>query len=175
MPFCRLPRLGTEGGCQNTRAADGALAGCWQASSEGLWEQGEIPHRCPSQLLCEQRSADSGMATGWAAGCLAPTHLRRTLWLRVCVFLAAGKVCGPFPLPRRSLWSHETLLWPFSWRMGSRGQACSTLCSASCLCASLTSVSGYLCLGNIDRWAETSRPQHKAPCKPVVWNPGVHH
>jgi len=33
----------------------------------------------------------------------------------------------------------------------SRGQACSTLCRAGCLCASLTSVSGYLCLGNVDR------------------------
>lgn len=175
MPFCRLPRLGTEDGCQNTRAADGALAAAGRLPPRGSESRARY-HTSAHHSSCVNREVlDSGMATGWAAGCLAPTHLRRTLWLRVYVFLAAGKVCGPFPLPCRSLWSHETLLWPFSWRMGSRGQACSTLCSAGCLCASLTSVSGYLCLGNIDRWAETSRPQHKAPCKPVVWNPGVHH
>lgn len=34
MPFCRLPKLGADGGCQNTRAADGASGYCCQASSE---------------------------------------------------------------------------------------------------------------------------------------------
>lgn len=35
MPFCRLPRLGAEGGCQNVRAADGALAAAGRLPPRG--------------------------------------------------------------------------------------------------------------------------------------------
>lgn len=176
LPFCRLLKLGTGVAARMQEQLMVPLA-TLQACSER--KRGKIPHWWPS---CREPIAapvwPEKQWQGHRVSCRLPgpcTPQTVAVAGGMCVFPSDGKVFGLFPLLHHSLWSHETLLWASSWRMGSRGQACSVLYSAGCLCPSLTSVPGYLCFGNVDRWAETNRPQHGAHCKSVAWNSSVRH
>lgn len=172
LPFCRVLKLGAEGGCQKARAADGVSGHCWQASFQQPGAGGEIPHWCPPQLLPGGRSAGSGMGAGELQAAW-PLHTSDGRCGSVFAYswLLAGSaapfLCHITPFEAKK---HCSGLSAGGWAPGDRHTV-----QCGCLCASLTSVSGYWYLCSVDRWAETNRPQHKAPCKPVVWNPAVQH